>query len=139
MMSDDCKYRASARVQLGDYVLMHYSRLLTGLERRGWESFVMPKKLEASASWGERLGVPGHRQRKLDQAAEIRTQASADPVLKHIINRGWDHFAMVVALRILRDHGDEIELNLCPRCLSLCRTPRSKQCPTCFHNWHRAS
>ena len=74
------------------------------------------------------------------------------PELKaFLISRGWysdkeDIHAMLangkksfivnVAERIFREHEAELNLNLCPKCNKVTRTPWAKQCRFCRHDWH---
>lgn len=58
---------------------------------------------------------------------------------QHILNMfadGNQAFIVKVASRIYIEHKDELNLNLCPRCFKITRTPWAKQCRFCFHDWH---
>jgi|SRR6266849_1065511 len=141
-MTDDQKPPMCGAVRLEQYVINHYSHLLAESERRGLDLLNQARKLEGMAGMAQHgllPPVPGYSDRKREEAADLRRKASTDPIIGPIVNRGEDYFLTAVTLRLLRDHGAEIKLNLCPRCLSLCRTPNSKQCPVCFQSWHRAS
>lgn len=40
---------------------------------------------------------------------------------------------------LFREQGDAIPpsfINRCPKCSKIARTPKAKQCPWCFHDWH---
>jgi hypothetical protein len=39
--------------------------------------------------------------------------------------------------RIWNEHRLELNLNLCPVCRKVARTPHSRQCQFCFHDWHK--
>jgi hypothetical protein len=56
--------------------------------------------------------------------------------IKDLVNGGFAAFKMKVVARIWNKHRDELELNLCPKCSKIARTPRVKQCQFCFYDWH---
>src|SRR5688572_3861081 len=53
--------------------------------------------------------------------------------IKDLVNGGFAAFKMKVVARIWNKHRDELELNLCPKCSKIARTPRVKQCQFCFY------
>jgi hypothetical protein len=55
-------------------------------------------------------------------------------VLKSI-NGGQEDFNKKIAERILKEHKAEIDLNNCPNCRRLARTPFARQCRYCEHTW----
>lgn len=55
---------------------------------------------------------------------------------KGIITTGFESFKRNVAERIFNEHYDELDLNLCPQCGKIARTPQAKQCRFCLHDWH---
>jgi len=56
--------------------------------------------------------------------------------IKEMMAEGYGHFKKKVAERIFFTHQKELNLNLCPKCSKITRTPWAKQCRFCFHNWH---
>jgi hypothetical protein len=50
---------------------------------------------------------------------------------------GLQAFRMRVARRILAEHSD-LQINRCPRCNCIVRTPDAKQCFWCGYDWHGA-
>lgn len=58
------------------------------------------------------------------------------PEVMELVKDGFEAFKQRVALRIYQEHLGKIELNLCPRCGKIARTPRSKQCRFCYYDWH---
>lgn len=91
---------------LSRYVLTHYKHFLTPEEQ---EAVRVPRR------FGGLL-------------AALRADAPE--------GRQWGGLHQMVAERILREHAAEVFVNRCPRCDSLCRTPRAKQCFECGHAWH---
>ncbi len=53
------------------------------------------------------------------------------------LGRSEIEFYAAVRDRLLREHRDEIQLNRCPECDTLCRTPTACLCPNrdCHHTW----
>ena len=49
---------------------------------------------------------------------------------------GYDAYKYRIAEKIFQEHKDELELNLCPKCGKIARTPWAKQCRFCYHDWH---
>lgn len=58
------------------------------------------------------------------------------PEVADLLRDGTDTFRRSVRDRILSTGARDQVLNLCPRCGAMTRTPRAKQCPACFHDWH---
>ena len=53
-----------------------------------------------------------------------------------LIKDGYDAYRIKVAGRIWDEHKNELDLNLCPKCGKVARTPWAKQCRFCNHDWH---
>ena len=53
-----------------------------------------------------------------------------------LIRDGYESYKIKVATRIWENHKDELDLNLCPNCGKIARTPWAQQCRFCFHDWH---
>lgn len=52
-----------------------------------------------------------------------------------LLRFGYDTFVENYAKRILEEHGEELNLNLCPNCGGIARTPKAKQCRYCQYSW----
>ena len=59
-----------------------------------------------------------------------------EPHIKEMIAGGHEAFKRQVVIRIFVEHREELNLNLCPKCNKIARTPLAKQCRFCFHDWH---
>jgi len=57
---------------------------------------------------------------------------------QNMIADGYDSFKKRVAGRIYSQFKNELDLNLCPRCNKIARTPKAKQCRFCFYAWHNS-
>ena len=60
-----------------------------------------------------------------------------DNEIMDLVSGGFDEFKRKVTERIFKEHGHELELNLCPSCGKIARTPQAKQCRFCLHDWHK--
>lgn len=67
---------------------------------------------------------------------KARERYSDDNKIKQMIAGGYDALKIKIATRIYAEHKHELELNLCPKCGKLPRTPLAKQCRHCFYSWH---
>lgn len=56
--------------------------------------------------------------------------------IRELVSGGFEAFKEKVVVRIWKEHKDELELNLCPRCNKIARTPWASQCRFCFFDWH---
>jgi hypothetical protein len=79
-------------------------------------------------SEGDNIGM----YKVLTQGGEILKNKN----ISELTNDGYDAYRFRMAERIFNEHKDELELNLCPACGKIARTPMAKQCQFCFHNWH---
>jgi hypothetical protein len=61
---------------------------------------------------------------------------STDPEVRALLANGRKAFINAICERVLREEGDKIYFNRCPRCQAVTRTPTAKQCPKCFFSWH---
>lgn len=64
-----------------------------------------------------------------------RGRISADEEVLALVKDGFEVFKARVTERIFKEYKHELELNLCPKCNKIARTPYAKQCRFCFHNW----
>ena len=61
---------------------------------------------------------------------------SEESDVNKLLNKGFATFKEDLAIRIFNSHTEELNLNLCPKCFKITRTPWAKQCRFCFHDWH---
>ena len=69
-------------------------------------------------------------------ALKTGKKINLNPAINEMIANGSDAFKNRVAERIFREHRNELELNLCPKCGKIARTPASMQCRFCYYDWH---
>ena len=102
---------------LGYYIFRNYSPLLTQEE---WE---------AVQRFQSRLNGLGDSVRKLQDGGP------PDPKIDALMN-DRESFFETMGARVMKDHPDDVYLNLCSKCGALTRTPVAKQCVDCGHDWH---
>jgi hypothetical protein len=69
---------------------------------------------------------------------KMLTQGGAileDKSIGGLTDNGYEAYKRRITEIIFKEHGDELELNLCPKCGKIARTPLAKQCQFCFHSW----
>lgn len=107
---------------LDGYICEHYVDLMTDLERAG---------LKALLSEGKAT----HEEDERD-ARDYRQRIGLDkPGVSEALKMGYTAFKRRVRKRILLEHSEQVDLNRCPRCDKIPRTPKAKQCPWCYHSW----
>ena len=123
---------------LATYILMHYGHLLTLPERTAQHILVLgfptrPSELIPDVTcWDEKLLEEYGWGRDMEAMAEIKDTSE----VRAMVALGEGRFNESVVERVLREHGEEVLLNRCPRCDGLCRTPQARQCFRCGHDWH---
>jgi hypothetical protein len=58
------------------------------------------------------------------------------PKVAELVKDGFESFKHRVVTRIYNEHKAELDLNLCPKCGKVTRTPNAKQCRFCYYDWH---
>lgn len=53
-----------------------------------------------------------------------------------LLENGYQEFIKNTSTRIYKEHGKELELNLCAKCGKIARTPEARQCRFCGNDWH---
>jgi rubrerythrin len=69
------------------------------------------------------------------QREMMRKWLSTDENVLKLLENGSEQFYKRTVERVFKDNLNKEVLNLCPKCNSLARTPKSKQCPKCFYSW----
>jgi hypothetical protein len=105
-------------------VLNHHQHLFTDLESHALRVIRLRRKLEA-------YGEP-----EREREERIFGRIPDDPRIDPLAELGGVEFSRLVIERVLREHGDQVKLNRCPRCRRIPRTPQARQCLWCGHDWH---
>ena len=109
--------------ELIDYIINHYSVLLTLKEKAAQKHYLVTLKT-ANAKTPEY------------QDMLMRTWGAKDPEVLALLGNGYDEFKRRSADKVLKEHKDKVFINTCPKCGRLARTPLAKQCRYCRHDWH---
>ena len=78
--------------------------------------------------------IPGNT--AMYKAVQQAGWISVDPGILEMVKDGFEIYKKRVTERIFNEHFDELELNLCPKCSKIARTPWAQQCRFCHHDWH---
>jgi len=105
------------------YIFQNQQELMTGTEQGTLLYLAMRSYANGSTTKRER-----------DKGLS-RAKRMLRPDIEAALKEGEEGFLVAVRNRILQDHGNRV-LNLCPRCGTLARTARAKQCHICFYSWH---
>lgn len=70
------------------------------------------------------------------RGAELYDQwATDDAEAIALLANGYIVFRTNFTKRILKEHGHELELNVCSKCEKIARTPETQQCRYCDYSW----
>ncbi len=106
--------------ELVDYIFYHQRNLMTRDEKLADRTILY-------------VSPPDERQLVYLKA---KGMYSDEPHIKEMIADGHEAFKHRVVKRIFTEHRQELNLNCCPKCGKITRTPLAKQCRFCFYNWH---
>jgi hypothetical protein len=59
-----------------------------------------------------------------------------DPEIDAALAGGIEAYRRGVRERVIAEHGADVDVNRCPRCAGVARTPWAKQCFWCGFDWH---
>ena len=111
---------------LTNYVIDHYRHLLTDQESKIVSALNLKFKSLHSSSSAFRLKLIDRRNLLPDGESQ------------RIFELGFVGGRRAVRDSMLRRHPEEIFLNYCTHCGSLCRTPVAHMCVSCGYTWHAA-
>ena len=110
--------------ELVDYVFGYCDKFMNDKERKAsWHHFAMEK-----SAYGSKVAFYAH--------FKERNFVSTDKEVLDLLADGFQSFKEKVATRVYNEHKDELNLNICPKCFKIARTPQAKQCRFCSYNWH---
>lgn len=105
------------------YILNHYSRLMTLQESAAFQHYDIPQSYKDKIAAG--VALPDFIQRGV----------SSDPEVLALLDNGIEVLRAKVAERIETENPGRIFYNNCPKCNRLARTNKARQC-RCGHSWH---
>ncbi|ACU60944.1 hypothetical protein [Chitinophaga pinensis] len=107
--------------EIRDYIYYYCEKFMTSDEAMAKQTMMYSLKTNS----------PAMRARMLEQK-----WISDDPKILSMIADGHEALKERIVDRIWKDHQFELELNFCPACKRIARTPTAKQCRFCSHDWH---
>ena len=107
------------------YLFKNYSHLLSRVELQARRVLFHRAKAE---------GCPTDSPVRQHHEAEAAKLFAKSSVQKLLVD-GPQAFHTAAAQRLLRKRSRAIDLNRCPTCSRIPRTPKAKQCPWCFARW----
>jgi hypothetical protein len=110
-------------LEKANYIIAHYSNLLTSSEQLALRHYRSIIKLE------------NVNDKSTDMYYRIGWLSDNSEILKYL-DHGYEQFIVNCFERILKEAPDDVFFNLCPVCNKLARTPDAKQCRWCAHDWH---
>ena len=111
------------REVIEETIYKYHSDLLSSRERELGLAFLAKAKAEARQK-------PHVEERMRERMGNL-----GDREIDAVVRDGFLAFRRTVVDRILRDHASEIVFNRCPACHRIVRTPWTKQCMWCTHEW----
>jgi hypothetical protein len=112
--------------ELIDYIIAHYSHLLSFEEKAAQKHLFATEKAEKFKSQDLKTKI-------LDDLG------TKDKEVLQLLDKGYEEFKRIAADKILKQHKDKVFINSCQRCERLARTPLAKQCRYCGHDWHNVN
>ena len=115
---------------LAGYVFTYYSRFMTEKEK------LANRHLMGTAKAAHGRSDLAAQQEARNSRSHLRKLLSDDPEVLELTRDGAESFLQRTAERIMAAHSDEIQVNRCPRCWEVAKTPKARQCRFCRYDWH---
>lgn len=109
--------------ELVDYIYNYEYRFMTEDERYATGNFIFNL-------------VSDDPRERLREGGRLKQAWANSDARKQMLKEGSIAFKDLVVKRIYANHKHELNLNLCPKCGKIARTPLAKQCRFCFYDWH---
>ncbi len=106
-----------------EYISIYCTAYKTDLEKKAYEHYVAQMKFTPFKDYDTNFGKKYHE------------WTSSDPKVLKLLENGIQNFHQTWAQRVYEEHGDKLNLPLCPKCQGILRTPSAKQCRYCSFNW----
>lgn len=111
--------------ELADYIFQYCYMFYNEKERKAKDHHLWRVKYERYDD----------RRSPMTQEAK-RNLKSNDPEVLALLADGYPAFVMTTATRVFHEHKEELNLNYCPQCGGIARTPLARQCRFCGYDWH---
>jgi hypothetical protein len=110
------------------YVWNHFQHLMSDLERRTGLAIIGRQKADAA----KRAKSP-----TLAKILDLDWGLTRDSQVNEALKEGPAVFRQRVCERLLATQASALQINRCPQCSRVVRTPKAKQCFWCGHDWHQ--
>jgi len=115
---------------LARYVFDYYSRFMTEKE------MLASRHLSGTAKATHGRTDLAAQEEARNSRSHLRKLLSDDPEVLELTRDGAESFLQRTAERIMAAHADEIQVNRCPQCREVAKTPKARQCRFCRFDWH---
>jgi tRNA(Ile2) C34 agmatinyltransferase TiaS len=117
---------------LARYVFNYYSQFMTEKEKLANQHlFGTAKAMHGRTDLAAQEEAKNSRSR-------LRELLSDYPEVMELTREGSESFVQRTAERIMAAHSAEIQVNRCPRCGEVAKTPKARQCRFCRYDWHES-
>lgn len=96
---------------------------------------MIPEEKAVSNHYFAQMKLLKYKDRSQSASDAYYNMASDDPEVLKLLRDGYDKFQERFSQRIYDEHLDELDINRCPKCNGVARTPEAKQCRYCSHSW----
>ncbi|WP_148639436.1 hypothetical protein [Aquimarina longa] len=107
--------------ELIDYIYKYHQGFFNNIENKAMNHYVTKMKFKNYEN-----NIP----------PEFKKLITDDKKALGLLKKGYKRFVKNTAERIYKEHRKELNLNLCPKCNKIARTPQAKQCRFCSYDWH---
>ena len=105
------------------YIAQYSTQYMTDEEKAASRHYVAQEKLFK------------YKDRSQSASEAYYKMASDDPKVLELLKNGYQQFQEKFSQRIYDEHLPDLNLNRCPKCNGIARTPEAKQCRYCGHSW----
>jgi len=117
---------------LARYVFIYYSRFMTKKEK------LANRHLSATAKVTHGRTDLAAQEEARNSRPHLKELFSDDPDVLALTRDGVERFLQRTAERIIAAHSHGIQVNRCPRCGEVAKTPKARQCRFCRFDWHES-
>src|SRR5690606_23689949 len=108
-----------------EYIFRHYQVYWTKVEHLAYQHALGMDKYDQ--------GDDQLKQKRFNWYKEHYFTENQDAL--NLLKDGFDNFKTNLSIRIWNTYGESLEINRCPKCNGVARTPKARQCRFCFAEW----
>ena len=107
-------------IELIDYIYKYHKEYFNDLESKAMNHYITKMKFKNYEN----------------TPSDFKKLLTNDEEALKLLKKGYKTFIKNTSKRIYREHKHKLDLNLCPQCHKITRTPQAKQCRFCSYDWH---